>query len=340
MFKWLSDFFYDIRVWFSQKFKRKEKVATTYTAEELKRQKRMSNVKQWLCIWSILIIPIIDLLVFWVYGTLQSIPIAFEHKQGDGSIVYDFWNFEFLFEQITLPDSYFLEAFLNTLKYFAWGFLFLTPLSIIMGYFLYKKIKGYKFFRYVFFFPSIISGVILSSFFKEMFSDIGQVNYLLENVFGKEAISFFYDSDYTFGTTLLYSFWFGLCGNLLYWLAAYNRIPDELIEAGKIDGTNSITEFVYLIIPIVGPFVATMMMLMLTGIFNAGGNALLLTGGGYGTMDLGFYEYLLTTGSSSNVQVEGNAGLGGAIGLLKGVVILPIALTVNYFVGKIETVDF
>ncbi|MGN1051945.1 MAG: hypothetical protein ACI4SH_00985, partial [Candidatus Scatosoma sp.] len=106
-------------------------------------------------------------------------------------------------------------------------------------------------------------------------------------------------------------------------------------EAGRIDGVSVIGEFIHLTFPITWPFLATMLMLKFTGILSSGGAALLLTNGQYGTYDLNFYEYVLTISGSKASQ-----GLSGAIGLLKGFLVLPVTLVVNHFVGKIEQVEF
>ena len=118
--------------------------------------KKKQKIKELLCIWSILIIPLITLCVFWVYGTIQSIPIAFEHRFNDGTIEYDFSNFQYLISTFSEPNSILLQALTNTLIYWSVGFFFLMPACFLMAFFLYKKITGYKFFRLVFFFPSII----------------------------------------------------------------------------------------------------------------------------------------------------------------------------------------
>jgi ABC-type sugar transport system permease subunit len=122
---------------------------------------------------------------------------------------------------------------------------------------------------------------------------------------------------------------------LLYWLSAYARLPEEIMEAGRIDGLTDMGEFWHIAVPLTLPFYATMALLNITGILDAGGAALLLTGGGYGTRDIGFYLYELTISEVSNDQ-----GLAGAVGLIKGAIVLPIALIVNRFVNKIETVEY
>ena len=305
------------------------------TLDEALRIKKQQKIKELLCIWSILIIPLINLCIFWVYGTAQSIPIAFEHRFNDGTLKYDFSNFKYIIATFSEPDSILLQALLNTLTYWSIGFFFMMPTCFLMAFFLYKKIAGYKFFRLVFFFPSIISSVIIASFFKYIVGPGGQLPYLWEKFFGVKDVLFLADSTYAFSTMIFYNIYTGLTGFLLYWLSAYARLPEEIMEAGRIDGLTALGEFWYIAIPLILPFYATMALLNVTGILDAGGAALLLTGGAYGTYDIGFYLYKYTVSGTLNDQ-----GISGAVGLLKGVIILPIALLINRVVNKIETVEY
>ena len=81
-------------------------------------------------------------------------------------------------------------------------------------------------------------------------------------------------------------------------------------------------------------------MLMVTGILSSGGATLLLTGGGYGTYDLPYYEYLLTTSGAEGISERMSQGLAGCLGLVKGLIVLPIAILINHFVNRIESVEF
>lgn len=304
--------------------------------------KKKQRIKELLCIWSILIIPLVNLCIFWVYGTIQSIPIAFEHNFTDGTRVYDFHNFELIFAGFKEPDSILAEAVKNTIIYWGVGFFCLMPTCFLMAFFLYKKIAGYRFFRLVFFFPSIISSVIIASFFKYIVGpeyEGGQLAYLWSQVFGVEDVFFLADSDYAFGTLIFYNVYTGLTGFLLYWLSAYARLPEEIMEAGRIDGLTTLGEFWYIAVPLILPFYATMALLSVTGILDAGGPALLLTGGAYGTYDLNFYLYKFTIGEGSERGVA-DQGIAGAVGLIKGAIVLPVALVINRLINKIETVEY
>ena len=332
--KGISDFFYDASVDLHEMFHPKKKEQNTVvTQAKLKEQKSRGKIIELICIWSVLIIPLVNFLIFGVIGSISSWPVAFEHYTPDGK-TYDFYNFEYLFKTISEPNSIFKESFFNTLKYWCFNFIIITPLCYLMGFFLYKNIWGYKAFRYIFFFPSIISSVIIAAFFKYMVGPHGQVQWLIEKIFGIKDVLLLENGSTAFGTMLFYNFYTGLTGGLLMWLASFSRIPVEVVEAGKIDGLTTMKEFVHITVPITWPFMATMLMLQCTGILGAGGPALLLTGGAYGTYDLGYYEYTLTVSGTISDQ-----GIAGAIGLVKGFLILPFTLFINHLVNKIETVE-
>lgn len=329
----VNDFFYGISVAVHNAFTRR-KPKSEASGYSVSKERKRAKIKELLCIWSFLIIPIINLCVFWVYGTIQSFPIAFEHNFVDGTKTYDLFNFKYIIEHFFDADAHLFESLKNTLIYWCFGAFFMQPLSFLMSFFLYKKITGYRFFRYVFFIPSIISSVIISAFFKQLFGPRGQMEALFQVLFGQK-ISFFADSRYAFKTLLFYSFYTGLTGNMIYWLAAFARIPQEIVEAGQIDGLSTLQEFRHISFPLVLPFLATMYLLMFTGILDASGAALLLTGGDYGTYDMGYYLYKYTISGGLNDQ-----GLSGAVGLLKGLIILPFTLLINRFVNKIEAVEY
>ncbi len=328
----VKGFFYDIKVLLSPK----KKVTESTSSDYLSKQKRSRKVKETLCIWSVLIIPLIDLAIFWVYGTIKSIPIAFEqYDVSTGAKTYGLFNFKYVLDSFSEHGSIFPEAFFNSMKYWLFSFLVLLPLSYLMAYFLYKKIPGYKGFRYIFFFPHIISSVIFAALFKYIVGPNGFMPNVIEFLTHKPDVLLLRDSSTAFKTMLFYNFYMGMTGNMIYNLAAFARIPQEVTESAVLDGVNIWQEIRYMVFPLTFPFFGTMMVLSLTGLFTTNGAALLLTGGGYGTYDLGFYNYVLTTSGSKASQ-----GISGAIGLITGTLTLPIALVVNKLVQKIEPIEY
>ena len=106
---------------------------------------------------------IVGFLIFYVYVNFDSLIMAFQVNTGD-SIRFGFDNFAYFLRELSVPGSVFTEAIVNTLIFFALGFVVML-LSLVVGYFIYKKIVGYKFFRFVFYLPCIIMGTATASLF-------------------------------------------------------------------------------------------------------------------------------------------------------------------------------
>jgi ABC-type sugar transport system permease subunit len=78
-----------------------------------------------------------------------------------------------------------------------------------------------------------------------------------------------------------------------------------------------------------------MMFLSLTGIFGAGGAALLLTGGAYGTYDFGYWQYTRVTGGGENAF-----NTSAALGWMITAISLPISLFFKRLADRVEPAEF
>ncbi len=327
----VGDFFYDMSVEFHSL--KKEMFGKKEEAVNLKRIKRKADIRKYLFIWLGLALPIANFLIFFVYVNISSIDMAFRHSTRDG-YVYDFANFISIFEEFRNPYSLISESLLNTIKYWAFGFFIVMPLCYLISYFFYKKIWGYNFFRYVFFMPSIISAVIMSSFFKFMVEPDGPLTLLIKSITGKQIL-LLSNSDTAFTTLLLYGLWGGFGINLIYFTANLQRIPIDIIEYSRLDGVNTWQEIRYLLFPLTWPFYSTFMFLNLCGIFGSGGAALLLTQGAYGTYDFPYWQYVKVTDGES-----GSTYICAALGWLITLIAMPISLLFKHLADKVEAVEF
>ena len=71
------------------------------------------------------------------------------------------------------------------------------------------------------------------------------------------------------------------------------------------------------------------------GIFGAGGAALLLTGGAYGTYDFPFWQYMQITKGGENAQY-----VMSALGWMITAISIPISLTFKKLADKVEPVEY
>lgn len=110
-------------------------------------------------------LPIIHFCIFWLGTNTNSFLLAFQNK-GEFTLDWFQMSFEAIFKRGgAMEEGSLAEGLKNTLTIFGMSNIFIFPLSVIFSYFLYKKIALHKFYRVVFFLPSIISAVVFVTLF-------------------------------------------------------------------------------------------------------------------------------------------------------------------------------
>jgi len=257
--------------------------------------------------------------------------MAFLDSQGNVSLD----NFVRFFNEFESDTSLLPIAFKNTFLTFA--ILFVTfPFKVLVSYFIYKKIPFHKFYRIVFFLPIIIFSVALAMVFVKL---VGTEGFIAEWV--QEWLKLDYtpellaETRFANKTVLLNMIWLQFPGDLIIWGGTFARIPEDVLESGKIDGVTWWTEFTKIIVPMVWPTVALQMVLLFCGIFGATGNVFLLTGGKYGTMTLSAWMYTTLYNNSGSVYTSNVYNYMSAVGLLITVVAIILSLSIRKITDKV-----
>ncbi|NMA05012.1 MAG: sugar ABC transporter permease [Acholeplasmataceae bacterium] len=276
-----------------------------------------------------LLIPITQFLIFWVYVNFNSILMAFQKFDGD-TVTYTLDNFIRFFDEIKLGDSNLRIAIKNTMSLFLVNIGIILPLSLLFAYFLYKKVFFHKGFRVIFFLPQIISSVILITLFKYIIAPTGPFNMVLSWITDKpisELPNWLGDPRYSFNTILVYCIWTGFAVNLVLITGAMSRIPKEIIEYGRLEGLSLKGELFKVIIPMIYPTLTTLIITTVSGMFVNMGPILPFTQGNFKTTTIGYYIFS---------QVKNNMyEYPAAIGLVFTFIGLPIVLLVKKLLNKI-----
>lgn len=278
-----------------------------------------------------LAIPIVNLIVFWFYVNIDSILLAFQATQAGGGIKWGFGNFSRFFGEFGVAGSELPAALKNTLIFFFANLLVTLPFSVALCYFLYKRITGYKAFRFIFYLPSIISASVYVVLFRYIIGSEGPVGLLFKS-FGLKPLPFLSDSRYALGTILFYTVFTGFGGNIVMLSGAMSHIDESIVEAAKIDGASLSCEFFRIVIPLIWPTLSTLIILSFVGIFGASGPILLFTEGANGTNTLSYWLY-------AQVQRWGVYNYPSAVGLFFTCIGAPIALFMRWVMGKVPSYD-
>jgi ABC-type sugar transport system permease subunit len=231
--------------------------------------------------------PLLQFLVFWVYVNFDTVVMTFQKLDyASGKEVFVGWdNYAWFWDLLT--DSSFKDLWnciKNSVILFLVNNFVILPISFFSAYIFYKKLKLQNFFRVVFFLPNIISIVVLTMAFSFMFdSSFGPVNSVLKAIGLSGVIplnGWLGDKNTAMGMIVFYCIWSGIGGNVILTTGAINRIPPEVIEAGKIDGIGMWREFTQVVIPMIGPTIETLFITGITGIFTIFLQPQLLTLGG------------------------------------------------------------
>lgn len=282
-------------------------------------------------------IPIIQWLIFYVYANVDSIFMAF--RDSNGALTME--NFKRFFVELKTPSSDIRLAFKNTFITFL--ILLVTyPFKVLVSYFLYKKVPGSAIFRVLFFLPSILFSVCTAMVFTRFVGTTGIIAKAVQEMLHLDYVpELLADSRFANIVVLLNMVWLGFPGDLIIWGGTFARIPNEVLESGKIDGVNWWTEFTKIMVPLVWPTLSLQMILMLCGIFGASGQVFLLTGGGYGTITLSVWMYKVVLENSGNMYTSNVYNYLSAVGLMITIVAVTMSLCIRKFTDKaFDDVDF
>ena len=255
-----------------------------------------------------------------------SILLAFTDGE-IGSSPLTFNNFERLFTELAFADSTIYASLLNTLKYFLLGIAKIF-VSYLIAFFLFKKLAGYKFFRFFFFLPSVIAPVISVTIFIAVTEVYGPLWEVLKLLTGSGYEEFVTNPATATNYILVYVALSGFGMNYLILMGAMNRIPTEFFEAAALDGCSPWREFWSIISPLVWETLSTLLVLHFTQLFIASGPILYFTNGAANTFTLSFWIFNEVRGGMYNYP--------SAVGIFFTVAALPIVFGIRFLMSKIN----
>ena len=115
-----------------------------------------------------------------------------------------------------------------------------------------KRMRGIGLFRTLYYLPSILGGSVAAAvLWKALFRDHGVINALMEQLH-LPAVHWLSEPDAALWTVILLRVWeFG--APMLLFLAALQQIPQDLIDAAKLDGASTVRIFFRIKLPLISP---------------------------------------------------------------------------------------
>ena len=173
-------------------------------------------------------------------------------------------NFEKVFS-----DAGFINAFKNTALFAIVSILVINIIAFMIAYALTQKMRGANLFRTVFFMPNLIGGVVLGYIWSLIFDGILRQysTYLTAN------------STYGFWGLVILVAWQQIGYMMIIYIAGLQSVPEDMMEAARIDGAWGHHTLFKIVIPNVMPSITICTFLTLTNSFKLFDQNLALTGG-------------------------------------------------------------
>ena len=127
-----------------------------------------------------------------------------------------------------------------------------VPLAMVMAIILSRKPKGWKFFRTVYFFPQVISGIALATLWRAIYNaEHGMLNGMLSAVgLDRLATDWLGNSSTAFPAVLIY--WVFYVGYyMVIMMADITTIDTSYYEAATIDGATDFQQAIHITIPLI-----------------------------------------------------------------------------------------
>ena len=225
-----------------------------------------------------LLITIPILVLFFLFNTLPLIKgflYSFTNFKGYGSYEWGgLRNYADLFGDARVGKSY-----LFTFKYAVVCTIIVNVFSLILALGLNSRIKGKSALRGIYFLPNVLGGLVVGYIFSFIFT------YILPAI-GSAIGSDFLSRNMLSGTKtawfaiVIVGAWQSIAMNTIIYISGLQTVPEDVYEAGSLDGATGWKKFKHLTFPLIIPFFSINMVLCMKNFLMVFDQIMALTKGG------------------------------------------------------------
>jgi len=230
-----------------------------------------------------------------------------------------------------INDAYFRIGVRNGFILLIFSILIQTPVGLGIALLLYRAGNRFRFFKFAYFFPFLMSSVAVGVLFRQIFDpNFGLINSVLTQInLDSWALDWIGDPKIAIYSISLLVCWQFIPFYILLFLAALNGIPREIEEAASIDGARDWKMITKIQLPMIKGSIITAITLMVIGSLKYFDLMWVMTGGGpvYSTSTMATYLY---QSAFKNYRV----GYGATIASALFIIVFVMAMIVNFMTRK------
>jgi len=237
-------------------------------------------------------------------------------------------NFATLFECTNYLDpstcnrDLFWRAIYNTGEFAILQVTLMVTFALVTALVLNRRILGRGFWRGVFFYPVLLSPVVVALIWKWVLQREGLLNAMLAGA-GATPVDWLIDPGWAFFWVIFVSIWAHMGFYTLILLAGLQAIPPDLYEAAEMDAASPWRRFTRITLPLLMPNLIVVLVLGLIRAVQVFDEVFVLTGGGPGSATTFIVQFIYSTGFAEAIR---QYGLAAAASLVLAVSLLVLTL--------------
>lgn len=269
-----------------------------------------------------LLITIPVLALFFCFNTLpliKGLMYSFTNFRGFGSYEWvGFRNYADLFTDARVGKSY-----LFTFKFALLATVVTNVIALLLALGLNGKIRAKSTLRGVYFIPRILGGLVVGYIFGYIFT------YILPAITGKGSM--LSNTGTAWIAIVIVAAWQSIAQTTLIYISGLQTVPEDVYEAGAIDGATGWLSFKNLTFPLIIPFFSINMVLSMKDFLMVFDQIMAMTKGGpaQSTESISYLIY-------NNGMGGGQFGFQSANAVIFFIVIVAISVFQLNFTGKKE----
>jgi len=223
----------------------------------------------------------------------------------------------------TCRKDLFWRAIWNTATFSVLQVTLMVLFSVITALVLNRKVIGRGFWRGVYFYPVLLSPVVVALIWKWILQREGLLNAVVVAA-GGAPVEWLTSGTWAFTWVILVSIWAHMGFYTLILLAGLQAIPKELYEAAQMDHASPWRTFRRVTLPLLTPNLLVVFVLAAIRAVQTFDEVFVLTGGGPGSATMFIVQFIYQTGFTEQIRLYGLAAAGSLV-LAAALIVLTLA---------------
>jgi multiple sugar transport system permease protein len=226
-------------------------------------------------------------------------------------------------------DATFWKSLGNTLIFLVIHIPLQIVVALIIAEILNQNLKFRGFFRAAFFLPVVVSGVVVTILWQQLYGfDVGLLNRLLMKI-GLSKVGWLTDPNLAMSSIAIMATWKNVGLYIILFLVGLQTVPNHYYEAADLEGASRMQKFFKITIPMINPTIFMVVILSTIGGFSLFIEPYVMTGGGPLNSTISAVLYIYKQGFTYY-----HMGYASTLGLFFAVIILLVVVIQKKFVER------